>query len=159
MLTLTIQGVPQPKQSFRFTLKGIRYKDKKVVLHEQSIRAQVEQQIPSDFKMLDGPLGSYVNYVFPIPASFSKKKKKLVEDGAIYFKISTPDLMDNLNKGVFDAIKKRVITDDSRICVFGNSKIYGLEPMAEVTIYQLPDYIISPEKDIKKISFLDYAIY
>lgn len=134
MIELTINGIPKPKQSVRFTKSGIRYKSKDVVIYERSIRTQVNTQIPKGFKILDEPVTAYVTYVFPIPSSFSLKKKEFIKNGGVIYKDTKPDLIDNLNKALFDALQGIVLTNDSRVCDFSAKKIYGFIPRAEIKI-------------------------
>lgn len=162
MLTLTIQGVPQPKQSVRFTRTGIAYQTKEVKDYQKWLRSEIVRQLPKGFKMLDGPLLAKILYVFPLPSSASLKKIEAVKNGKIIYKDTKPDVVDNLNKAVFDAMEKVVMINDSRVCDFSARKIYGLKPRTEILIYNIADaeaeYIkdslsrkLKEEKTIKKL--------
>ena len=54
------------------------------------------------------------------------------------YKNTKPDLTDNLNKGLFDALQDIVYTNDSRIVkITDTSKIYGIHPRTELTIFKV----------------------
>ena len=54
-------------------------------------------------------------FVFPPLKSMKKKTIQDIEAGEIIYKITKPDLEDNLKKGLNDAMTGIVWTDDSRI--------------------------------------------
>lgn len=162
MLTLTIQGVPQPKQSVRFTRTGIAYQTKEVKEYQKWLRSEIIKQLPKNFKLLDGPLCAKVLYVFPLLDSFSTKQINAISSGVIIYKDTKPDVVDNLNKALFDAMEKVVMVNDSRVADFSVRKIYGLEPRTEIIIYNIEDaeaeYIkyslsrnLEEEKTMKKL--------
>jgi Holliday junction resolvase RusA-like endonuclease len=86
---------------------------------------------------LDEAIGVKVLFVFPPLKSWSKKKRLELESGAIIYKITKPDLTDNLMKGLFDAMNGISFTDDSRVCKVESEKIYGLIPRTEVELYTI----------------------
>ena len=135
-MKLTILGKPKQKQGFMFTMTGHRYKKKDVAEAEQNIRTQVINQIPKDFKLWDCPIEvKSILYVFPILTSFPKWKRDLIKSGTIIHKSTKPDLTDNLQKGLFDALEGIIYVNDSLICKIGSlDKIYGDKPRTEVII-------------------------
>ena len=60
-------------------------------------------------------------FLFPPLKNLLVWEKKLLENGTILPKITTPDLQDNLCKGLFDALQGIVYDNDSRICRVMNS--------------------------------------
>jgi len=144
-MKLTFLGIPKPKQSAKFrAVKGkgktfvTSYQKKEVKDAERNMAFDAKSQLPKGFIPYDKPIGVNILYVFPMLRSFSKKKKQAVENGEIIFKETKPDLTDNLNKGVFDALEGIVYVNDSRICEIGNArKIYGLKPRTEIEFYEL----------------------
>lgn len=66
----------------------------------------------------EGPLSVTVTTSYPIPKSWSKKKKK-----SVIFKTSKPDV-DNLAKLVMDACNGIVWRDDAQIAVLVTQKSY-----------------------------------
>lgn len=139
-IEIVIKGIPQPKQSARFRIISPKekksfissYQSKDVKDMEQSIKVLAKRQLPEGFKILDCPIHVEVDYIFPLPTSASKKLKENVENGAIEWKYTKPDLTDNLNKGLFDALSEVVYTNDSRIVSLIARKLYGKEPKTVV---------------------------
>jgi Holliday junction resolvase RusA-like endonuclease len=65
-------------------------------------------------------------------------KKKTIQDieaGEIIYKITKPDLEDNLKKGMNDAMTGIVWTDDSRIAIGKGRKIYGTVPKIRIKVF------------------------
>lgn len=78
-----------------------------------------------------------VNLIFfmPIPASWSRQKKKS-HSGDCMPHIKKPDI-DNLEKGVYDALNKIIWKDDGQIYKVGNkAKYYSEFPRIELEIKQ-----------------------
>ena len=136
-MTFEILGIPKPKQSFRFTKQGRRYQTKEVKEREQSIQWQVITQLPDDFVPFDCPLKMEAEFIFPIPSGFSKKKRQQLEEGEVFYKITKPDLTDNLMKGVCDAMEGVVFINDSRIAKIQSVKKYGMFPKTIIKINQI----------------------
>jgi len=58
--------------------------------------------------------------------------------GCRVFKVTKPDLSDNLNKMVFDAMNNLVFKDDSQIVLMENvRKFYGLTPKIIIYLEEL----------------------
>ena len=147
MITLKILGTPQSKQSARFRIAKKKGSDKNFVMSyqkksvkdtEKSIAYSVKSQLPKGFVPFDEPISVEVLFVFPPLKSWSKKQLKELEDGAIIYKETKPDLPDNLMKGLFDAMNKIVYTDDAKVCVVKETKkIFGFVPRTEITFNTL----------------------
>lgn len=138
-----IPGEPKPKQSARFRIVGSgknafvqSYQPKAVVQNSKQISASVLSQLPKGYELMDGAIGVKVHFVFPPLKSWSKKKLKELEDGAIIFKTTKPD-MDNCLKPLADAMEGVVFTNDSRISIIHGAKIFGLEPRIEIELREL----------------------
>lgn len=144
-MKLKILGIPKPKQSARFrSVKGkngktfmASYQKKEVKDREANIKLDAISQLPKDFVPYDCPIGAKVLYVFPLLSSFSKKKKNAIMDGEVIHKDTKPDITDNLNKGLFDALEGVVFVNDSRVCKIEAEKIYGFTPRIEIEFYKL----------------------
>jgi Holliday junction resolvase RusA-like endonuclease len=145
MLELTIYGIPLAKQSARFCVRPGKhggqyvhsYQPKKIKDHEKNVRAQIVNQLPDGFTPIQGPIViEGLTYVFPILKSMSKKIKALAENEyTIVYKDTQPDLNDNLNKGLFDAMEGIVFNNDSQIVLMSNvKKIYGSKPMIHIRL-------------------------
>ena len=134
-----ILGTPFSKQSFRFTKSGHKYQKKEVVEKQEAIQWQVVNQLPDGFKPFTGGVRvTRLLYVFPPLKSFSKKQLILLKNGVRIYKTTKPDLTDNLNKGLFDAMQGLVYINDSQVCEVENMvKCYGLQPRIEIELEEI----------------------
>lgn len=138
-IDLIIPTDPRSKQSARFSIQNGKlhsHKDSKVVAKENEILYLLKDQIPKDWELFrDKPLKATCLFVFPpVEKLTNKKHTKLLESGEIFYKVTKPDLTDNLPKLIFDVLEGIVMDNDSRICSMESHKIYGLEPRYEITI-------------------------
>jgi len=142
-IKLVFPGEPKPKQSTRINTKGFinqntgkkqfAFQDPKVKVGENAIAWIAVQQLPRGFIPWDCPIVVLrAWYVFPIPASLSKKDKQLILSGEIVYKSTKPDISDNLQKLYFDGLQGVLFTNDSRVChIQDTKKFYGTNPRAE----------------------------
>jgi len=142
-MRIIIYGDPKAKQSAKFAKIGKfinSYQPKSVVQNEKNIRAQVLEQLPEDFRpFTENVIVTKLHFVFSPLKGFSKKKLKLIEDGALIYKNTKPDLTDNLSKSLFDAMEGVVYDNDSRIVAMDNlKKYYGFRPRIELEISEFP---------------------
>ena len=142
-MRIIIYGDPKAKQSAKFAKIGKfinSYQPKSVVQNEKNIRAQVLEQLPEDFRpFTENVIVTKLHFVFSPLKGFSKKKLKLIEDGALIYKNTKPDLTDNLSKSLFDAMEGVVYDNDSRIVAMDNlKKYYGFRPRIELEILEFP---------------------
>ena len=131
---LDIQAIP--KQSVRQG-KGFFYQDTKYLKYSRAIIKEVRKSLSDDFEILDGYLKATVIYVFPPLKGMSKKDKEYLENGGYIYKNTRPDVTDNLNKGLFDALQEVVYVDDSRISEVTASKVFGKQAKIILKIEQL----------------------
>lgn len=146
-ISVTILGIPKPKQSFRYrsikTSAGkqiaVGYQTKEVKETENNLRAQIVQQLPARFVPFTGPVAvDRLIYVFPPPKSMSKAELALLTSGATIYKFTKPDLTDNLNKALFDAIQGIIFVNDSQVCSLNNiEKVYGFQPRIELQLREI----------------------
>jgi Holliday junction resolvase RusA-like endonuclease len=143
-INFKILGTPTAKQSARFRSFNVgdrnfiqSYQSKKVKDAERNIAFDIKSQLPEGFQIMDCPIGAEVTFVFYPPKSFSKAKIKQLQDGEIIYKDTKPDLVDNLMKGLFDAMAGIVFTNDSRIAATKTKKIYGFEPATIIKMYEV----------------------
>ena len=104
---------PVPHQSFRVGRNGIKYKPKKIKDYQEYIKKLVLDQLPDDFQIISaGTLIEvvYIHYCYAYPKSMAKKYKV----GNVP-KVTKPDLHDNLNKALFDALEGIVFEQDQNI--------------------------------------------
>jgi len=130
-LNLDIKAVPH--QSVRVTRKGFTYQPKKIKDYKHTIQTMVREQLPDHFCIIERgtPIAiKKLHYIFEYPKSFSKVKQK-----STIFKTTKPDLHDNLNKALFDALEGVVWEQDQNICLLNDvRKIYGQTNKIQIEI-------------------------
>ena len=153
--TFIIEGQPNTKQSVRIMpqtekdgsakyefkadgkkkVKMAKFQDKDQMNKEVYAKWCIKGQLPFGFELWDGPIAiTKLHYVFYPPKKYIDRvnRKELV------FVTTRPDMTDNLNKLVFDAMKKIVYLDDSQIVVMDNlMKYYGLQPRTIITLRKI----------------------
>jgi len=134
-LSLVIPGEPMTKQSTRIfynkhTGRIGTYTDMETRTGQNSIRTNVMAQLPSGFQVWTGPIiVTRLWYVFPYTQKSRTSQLFKLKHQEHAWKHTRPDLTDNLNKGLFDALEDLVYDNDSRIvCMMDVRKIYGPEP-------------------------------
>ena len=127
-IKITISGDPTPKARPRVTKRGITYNPQKKI--SDDVRLQVKAQYGDD--PIEGAVGVLMEFHMPIPKSYSKKKKQLIETGKI-FHTKKPDI-DNLEKFILDCMNGIVFKDDSQIVQTYARKQYSSNPRTEVEI-------------------------
>lgn len=144
MIKITLLGLPQPKQSFRYAIHPSKegkpfvskYQPKKVVQNERNMTWDIKSQLASDFKPFDCPIGIRATFVFPPLKSWSKSEREAFKAGVMVYKDTKPDL-DNIFKSLGDSMEGLVYINDSRICEKQTRKIYGEVPKIEIEVWAL----------------------
>lgn len=121
MISLYFDITPKAKQSFRMGKHG--YQSKAVTDYQKAIWAMALAQTTQDTRSLSGDLYVSVEFVWEHPKSWGKKRVAELRERCIY-KPSRPDI-DNLCKGVFDALNGVIWNDDSQIVGVHAWKRYG----------------------------------
>lgn len=119
-MLLTIEGNPIP--CLRPKIKGKNFYDTQSKIKE-NYGWQVKSQLHPSFTPMSDPIHLRLEFYMPIPVSYSKKKKELL-NGMFHFK--KPDLS-NLIKFVEDALNGIIWMDDRIITSINASKYYGKE--------------------------------
>ena len=134
-----ILGIPKPKQSFRYTKKGIKYTPKEVEQMESNLQAQIVAQLPKGFiPFTRAVVVKKLWFVFPPVKAMRKKDRIIIEQGGYIPKTTQPDLTDNLSKGLYDAMEGIVYNNDSQICAEDQKrKYYGVVPRIEIEIEEI----------------------
>lgn len=138
VLDVEIPGTPMAVQSVRSAQAGkfIRhYQPAKVTNWKGYIRAFIASKLPENWTLLDGGIAMEYEFVFPPLKSMKKKTIQDIEAGEIIYKITKPDLEDNLKKGLNDAMTGIVWTDDSRIAIGKGKKFYGTVPKIRIKVF------------------------
>lgn len=110
-ITFTIPGPPRGKGRPRFARRGnftTTYTDDKTAAYENLVALAYKA---AGGVMMSGAISLYITAYMPIPASWSSKKKALME-GAPHFK--KPDCS-NIQKAVEDGLNGVAYQDDSAI--------------------------------------------
>ena len=110
----------------RVTRFGRTYQPKRITDYKQQIQEAVREQLPSGFSCIKANTPIFVSklhYVFKYPKSFSKAKRD-----SVTYKVTKPDLHDNLNKALFDALEGVLWERDQNVVAMDNvRKYYGEE--------------------------------
>jgi Holliday junction resolvase RusA-like endonuclease len=123
MIKLELNIKPFAKQSVRFNKLGFAYQPIQVKNKVKEIALLATNEIQrlkqtNDYKFYTKQLFAKVIYIYKRPKTIPKNK---------IFKENKPDIIDNSNKGVFDALQNIVFLDDCLIVRFEAIKVYGDE--------------------------------
>jgi Holliday junction resolvase RusA-like endonuclease len=137
-ITVNLIGAPQGKGRARAFLRGghiSHYTPEKTRTYEGMIRTAAMEAM-GNRPPLDEPVEFVLRAIFPVPASWSEKKRQKAITGQIK-PGKKPDL-DNVTKAWNDALNGVVYRDDSLICRMWLEKRYGPQPLVVVTVRPLP---------------------
>jgi Holliday junction resolvase RusA-like endonuclease len=113
-----------------------QYSDPETVEYEEAIKA-VGEEAMAGCAPFPGPLTVFVEAFFPIPASWSARKRAAAAAGEI-FHTSKPD-GDNVFKSVGDALNGVCWVDDSQIVMTQCVKLYSDWPMVRISVWAWND--------------------
>lgn len=129
-IRFTVPGTPVGKGRPRFVrATGRTYTPDKTRAYEKLV---YECWKAGNFPKLYGPLTVHISARFPIPQSWSKKKKALADSGMMPHD-KRPDI-DNCIKSLFDGLQGYAFDDDSQITNLTCEKYYDAEPRVIVVI-------------------------
>ena len=128
MVRIILDGKPVAKSRPRFTKRGFAYTPPTTVEYEKALKAEAESEMNGRPPM-ECPVRVRLEYWFPIPKSYSKKKREELI-GQPHTK--KPDL-DNLVK-TLDALNGVVFKDDSQIVDIRAQKMYGEVPYTIIEV-------------------------
>jgi Holliday junction resolvase RusA-like endonuclease len=132
-----VPGLPQGKGRARFSTRGgfaRAFTPLKTVLYE-SLIAVAGQEAMDERPLIEGPIYLNITAVFPVPPSWTKRRKSEVASGAAWH-TSKPD-GDNIAKAVGDALNGVAWKDDSQVALCKVLKIYGDKPGLDVMVEAL----------------------
>lgn len=135
----TVPGVPVAKGRPRVTIRGGRpraYTPEKTEKYENLVRLAFREEFP-DAEPAAGPIILEFRAYFPVPKSFSKKKKQLALQGVLQ-KTTKPDL-DNIQKAIQDGLNGVAFADDSQIFRYVATKNYSETPRVDIKIIEWED--------------------
>lgn len=132
-LEFTIDGKVQPQQRPRFSRQGgfVKTYDPPESARYKKHVAQVAERYALE-ELIDSPIKLTVDAYIEIPKSYTKKKRKQIEDGELLH-IKKPDI-DNMLKSITDGITGVLWTDDNLIVELIGRKHYSENPRAEIII-------------------------
>lgn len=130
MITLNIPV--EPMGAVRMTGRGkfVNKNAQRYLAYKDFIKLHAQKQMKGQ-QLYEGAIVVEIIFTMPIPKSWSKKKQKEAVVSMVHTK--KPDI-DNLVKGVFDALNKTAWNDDNQVSMVGASKKYGEEPGIAVKI-------------------------
>lgn len=133
---LRVPGTPVGKGRPRMTARGGHaraYTPEKTVRYENLIRTAFMNEYP-DAVPFDVPVKVFIGAEFPIPKSWSKKKKESAK-----YVSKKPDI-DNIVKSVFDGLNGVAWTDDALVAELEAGKRYTDKmPICYITIRTLEE--------------------
>jgi Holliday junction resolvase RusA-like endonuclease len=112
------------------TRSGHTYTPAETVNYENLVKVLFREAYP-DHVPTDAELTANIEAVFPIPESWSKKKKKQAVGGWIHPR--KPDA-DNIAKAILDSLNGIAYADDSQIYRMTVTKRYGETPGVIVSL-------------------------
>lgn len=131
-VSFSVPGVPHGKGRPRFARRGSfvnAYTDAKTASYENLVKV-LAMQAMGDKEPIPDPVHVYINISICPPASWSNKKRDLALRSDIY-PTGKPDI-DNVAKGILDAMNGVVYLDDKQVVSLQVKKSY--EPMDQVFV-------------------------
>jgi Holliday junction resolvase RusA-like endonuclease len=132
-----VYGNPVGKGRPRATSRGgfVRmYTDAKTLGFESAVADEARIAM-REWQAFDTPIQLQLSAYYPIPKSWSKKKRQMAMDGEIHPQVK-PDL-DNVMKAVLDAMNGVVYVDDSQVINMVATKRYSSDPRVEVYLHEV----------------------
>lgn len=133
-VTISLQGAPQGKGRARAFVRGghvSHYTPEKTRTYEGMIRTAAMDELAGQAPF-DEPVEFILRAVFPVPSSWSERKRQMAIAGLIK-PGKKPDL-DNITKAWNDALNGVAYRDDCLICRMTLDKRYGPQPFVVVTV-------------------------
>ena len=151
VVEIAISTVPKAIQSVRFSARcGYvqAFQPKSNKDWKLAVKTAVYEQLPAGWeKFVEVPLWVQVWYVFPPLKSMKKADRECLENGGIIPKQTKPDVNDNLNKGLYDALTGVLWDDDARVAHSESDKFFGKEPGIIIRVGSLPERIENERQD------------
>lgn len=132
-----IPGEPMGKQRPKFSRQGQfvkTYTPQKTVNYETYVKQCFLMKYPQ-YQPLEGRLIARVTANFPIPKSFSKKKREQADMGLIS-PTKKPDC-DNIAKIILDSLNGIAFEDDKQVVTLVVEKVYHEIPSVEVVVKEI----------------------
>lgn len=140
MIRIELLGSPQGRGRARFTRAGFAYTPQKTRTYDENLGAAAGRAMNGQ-PPLTGPLEVFFLAVFPIPESWSKKKRAAALSGQLRPTVK-PD-GDNILKQC-DSMNGIAFVDDKQIVDARVKKIYGERPRLVVEITTVEPLLAGP---------------
>lgn len=133
-MTLTINI--KPKGAVRMTRRGMHVKKnaQEYLAYKDEIALYAKKHFLAPH---DKPVAVRAKFFYEIPRSWTKREKEMASAGLLRPAV-TPDI-DNVIKGLFDALNGIAWTDDKLVVEEHSSKWYSNEPRIEVEVRLVED--------------------
>ena len=129
-------AMPRPRVVRTPSGKTRTYNSSKSATYKQTIKLHAKSAMNKEHKrMTERPLKVDITFVFAPPKSYTKKKLKAIEEGALYY-TKKPDL-DNLAKTILDACNNVVYKDDAQVVTLSLNKEYGRADHVKINIQEV----------------------
>ncbi len=133
-IRITVAGPPVPKGRPRFDAvngRAMAFTPAKTRKYETHVRLAAQQAMEGRAP-LDGPVTVSMVAWLPIPTSWSKKRQRMAERGAIA-PTKRPDV-ENILKSALDACNGIVFRDDSQAVDVRAVKAYAAKPRLDIRV-------------------------
>lgn len=133
MIRIEIPTLPIPWAAPRMTRNGHIYdvRSKEKTWLKWHVKQFYKHEVVPGYVVVD------FTFIFPPPASATKKKKALMLAGEI---IPTSSDCTNLQKLTEDCIKNIIISDDRNVAKITSEKLYGEKEQIIIKIWTLREY-------------------
>ena len=125
----------EPMGAVRMTTKGkfIKANAQRYLTYKELIYRDVLRQLNGEYNPVDGAIAVNIVFKMPIPNYWPKYKKETAPGD---YCTTKPDI-DNLVKGLFDALNGLLWVDDNRIVMINAKKIYADNPGIDFEVIQI----------------------
>lgn len=137
MITFEVPGTPVGKGRPKFARRGaftVAYTPEKTASYENLVKIKAHAAMNGRMP-ITGPVQALISLFVAPPASWSEKKKQQALSGLIY-PTTKPDI-DNVIKGIFDAMNEIIWKDDKQAVGLTVIKRYAESAKACVTVSEL----------------------
>ena len=146
VLSMTFPMKPKPVQSVQFRGKKA-YQPADVKQFKAEVKYHFRKEFPN-FEVLEKvPLLLNVFYKYSMK-SLPRWQQEYIHIYGRYPKITRPDVTDNLNKGLVDALTGEIWGDDSLICDIHALKIHANHEGIDIVVSQLTVPTTKKEYDL-----------
>jgi Holliday junction resolvase RusA-like endonuclease len=136
MIVIELAGTPVGKGRPRFVRRtGCAYTPTKTRNYEGNL-SLAAQDVMAGAKPLEGPLAVVVRALFPVPASWSRKKREAALASSGVYPTTKPD-PDNLLKSSLDPLNQIVFRDDSQVVAAVVIKSYSERPALRIEVVEI----------------------